>query len=199
MGRTAGLVDIALPALDAPATPKTFRFTLCRDKLRKVPRHEGQYLLLSNFCAEDPAVLQKYYMLWVEIEEAFSLSVRLVDHQKDKRIGAHLFVAFVAYAIQVTLKQRLKALAPGLAVRRAWLRKVVRPTEDRIWTTGMRGRQRPPESLSGKACNRGEVQIARELRDKEESPGPSGSRDRTISQLDRGPGFVKILLVCGAA
>ena len=121
-GRAASLVKITLPSAEQPVTPQTFRFQLLRDKLRKVRRQEGQYLLRSNLCAEDPAVLWKYYMLLVEVEEAFKtlkndLSVRPIYHQKDKRIEAHIFVAFLAYSLQVTLKQRLKALAPGLTVR----------------------------------------------------------------------------------
>jgi hypothetical protein len=121
-GRAASLVEITLPSVQQPGTPQTFRFQLRRDKLRKVRRQEGQYLLRSNLCAEDPAVLWKYYILLVEVEEAFKtlkmdLSVRPIYHQKDKRIEAHIFVAFLAYALQMTLKQRLKALAPGLTVR----------------------------------------------------------------------------------
>jgi hypothetical protein len=38
-------------------------------------------------------------------------------HLKDPRIEAHIFVAFLSYCLQVTLQQRLKALAPGLTVR----------------------------------------------------------------------------------
>jgi hypothetical protein len=54
-----------------------------------------------------------------EIEQAFKelkgdLSIRPIYHQKDSRIEAHIFVAFIAYCLQVTLKQRLRALAPGL-------------------------------------------------------------------------------------
>lgn len=121
-GRAASLVEIALPSVREPVNPQTFRFRLNRDKLRNVRRHEGHYLLRSNLCAEDPAVLWKYYMLLVEIEEAFKtlkmdLSVRPIYHQKDRRIEAHIFVAFLAYSLQVTLKQRLKVLAPGLTVR----------------------------------------------------------------------------------
>jgi hypothetical protein len=121
-GRAASLVEITLPSVQQPVSPQTFRFRLCRDKLRKVRRQEGQYLLRSNLCAEDPALLWKYYMLLVEVEEAFKtlkmdLSVRPIYHQKDQRIEAHVFVAFLAYSLQVTLKQRLKALAPGLTVR----------------------------------------------------------------------------------
>ncbi len=121
-GRAASLVEITLPTVQQPVSPQTFRFRLCRDRLRKVRRQEGEYLLRSNLCAEDPAVLWEYYMLLVEVEEAFKtlkmdLSVRPIYHQKDSRIEAHIFVAFLAYSLQVTLKQRLKALAPGLTVR----------------------------------------------------------------------------------
>jgi hypothetical protein len=42
------------------------------------------------------------------------LSVRPIHHQLETRIEAHIFVAFLAYCLMVTLKQRLKALAPGL-------------------------------------------------------------------------------------
>ena len=35
----------------------------------------------------------------------------------DQRIEAHIFVAFMAYCLQVTLKQRTRSLAPGLTPR----------------------------------------------------------------------------------
>jgi transposase len=58
----------------------------------------------------------------VEIEQAFKelkndLSIRPIHHQSDARIEAHIFVAFLAYCLMVTLKQRLKALASGLTPR----------------------------------------------------------------------------------
>ncbi len=60
-----------------------------------------------------------YYMQLTEIEQVFKelkgdLSIRPVYHQLDHRIEAHIFVAFVAYCLRVTLKQWLRALAPGL-------------------------------------------------------------------------------------
>ena len=121
-GNAARLVEITLPSPQEPITPDTFRFRLCKDKLRKVRRQEGQYLLRSNLCAEDPATLWHYYMQLVEVEQAFKtlkmdLSLRPIHHQKDERIEAHIFVAFLAYCLQVTLQQRLKVLAPGLTVR----------------------------------------------------------------------------------
>ena len=57
-----------------------------------------------------------------DIEPAFKelkgdLAIRPIYHQTDARIEAHILVAFLAYCLQVTLKQRLRALAPGLTPR----------------------------------------------------------------------------------
>jgi len=121
-GNAARLVELSLPAPDQAVTPETFRFKLCREKLRTVRRQEGQYLLRSNLIGEDASTLWKYYIQLVEVEQAFKtlkmdLSLRPVYHQKDHRIEAHIFVAFLSYCLQITLQQRLKALAPGLTVR----------------------------------------------------------------------------------
>ena len=56
------------------------------------------------------------------MEQAFKelkgdLAIRPIYHQTDERIEAHIFVAFLAYCLQVTLKQRLRSLAPGLTPR----------------------------------------------------------------------------------
>jgi hypothetical protein len=58
----------------------------------------------------------------VEVEQAFKelkddLAIRPIYHQTDARIEAHIFVAFLAYCLQVTLKQRLRSLAPRLTPR----------------------------------------------------------------------------------
>jgi hypothetical protein len=45
------------------------------------------------------------------------LGVRPIFHHKDHRIEAHIFVAFLAYCLHVTLGWRLHALAPGLTTR----------------------------------------------------------------------------------
>jgi len=121
-GNVARLVDLSLPSPHQSVTPETFRFSLCKNKLRKVRKQEGQYLLRSNLTGEDPATLWKYYIQLVEVEQAFKtlkmdLSLRPIHHQKDERIEAHIFVAFLSYCLQVTMQQRLKALAPGLTVR----------------------------------------------------------------------------------
>jgi hypothetical protein len=121
-GRAYGLMTIETPTKDQPVTAETFRFALDRKKLRQALRREGSYLLRSNINGGAPEQLWRMYLQLVEIEQAFKelkgdLSIRPVYHQLDRRIEAHIFVAFLAYCLQVTLKQRLKALAPGLTPR----------------------------------------------------------------------------------
>jgi hypothetical protein len=121
-GRAYGLVTITLPEIDQPVTAQTFTFTLNTKKLRQVRRREGRYLLRSNLKREDPATLWEYYIQLTEIEQAFKelksdLSIRPIYHQRDDRIEAHIFVAFLAYCLQVTLKHRLRSLAGGLTPR----------------------------------------------------------------------------------
>lgn len=64
---------------------------------------------------------QQYIQL-TEIEQVFKelkndLAIRSVYHQCDKRIESHIFVAFSAYCLQVTLKHKLRPLAQGLTPR----------------------------------------------------------------------------------
>jgi hypothetical protein len=99
-----------------------FIYTLNRRKLRLVRRREGRYLLRTNLTENDPALLWQYYTQLVAVEEAFKnlkgdLAIRPVFHQKEKRIEAHIFIAFLAYCLQVTLPRRVHALAPGLTAR----------------------------------------------------------------------------------
>jgi transposase len=121
-GKAYGLLIILTPKKDQPVTSETFHFTLDRKKLRQVRRREGSYLLRSNIKSDDPGDLWQMYLQLVEIEQAFKelkndLSIRPIYHQLETRIEAHIFVAFLAYCLQVALKQRLKALAPGLTAR----------------------------------------------------------------------------------
>jgi transposase len=121
-GRAYGLVDIRLPDNGQAVTPETFRFALNRKKLRIARRREGSYLLRSNLIGDNPALLWQTYIQLTEVEQAFKalkgdLSIRPIYHQLDSRIEAHIFVAFMAYCLQVTLKHRLRALAPGLTPR----------------------------------------------------------------------------------
>jgi transposase len=102
----------------------SFGFWLSRRKLREVRRREGRYLLRTNLTETDPAKLWEYYLRLVAVEEAFKtlkgdLAIRPIYHQREWRIEAHIFIAFLAYCLHVTLGHRLKSLAPGLTTRSA--------------------------------------------------------------------------------
>jgi len=89
--------------------------------VKSTRRREGRYLLRSNLTATDPAQLWAYYLQLVEVEAAFKtlkdeLAVRPIYHQRPGRIEAHLFVAFLAYCLHVTLRAQLRPHAPGLTV-----------------------------------------------------------------------------------
>lgn len=111
------LTEIALPERGAG-----FTYRLDREKLRQARRREGRYLLRTNLTESDPAKLWQFYLQLVEVEAAFKtlkgdLAIRPIFHQDEHRIEAHLFLAFLAYCLHVTLGNQLNALAPGLTPR----------------------------------------------------------------------------------
>jgi hypothetical protein len=115
------LVDFQLPEATTEGMA-TFSFALNRQKLRQARRREGRYLLRTNLCGREPAELWQFYIQLVEIEAAFKnlkddLALRPIFHQLEHRIEAHIFVAFMAYCLHVTLRARLRPLAPGLTPR----------------------------------------------------------------------------------
>jgi hypothetical protein len=113
------LVDIAMDKQSA-----RFNYTLNHQKLRWIRQREGRYLLRTNLTENDPALLWQYYTQLVAVEEAFKnlkgdLAIRPIFHQDERRVEAHIFIAFLAYCLQITLQRRLHALAPGLTARSA--------------------------------------------------------------------------------
>ena len=119
-GRAANL--IVLEIQKDSATTASLKFRLLRDKLRQVRRREGRYLLRTNLTAHEPERLWTFYIQLTEVEQAFKelkhdLAVRPIYHQKQSRIEAHIFVAFLAYCLQVTLKAKLRSLAGGITPR----------------------------------------------------------------------------------
>jgi transposase len=118
-GRAFGYVTIELPKKDEPVSRTTFRFRVDQEKLRQAELRDGHYLLRSNLVGEDPAVLWSRYIQLTQIEAAFrglksELKVRPIYHQLEHRVDAHILIAFLAYCLQVTLKNRLAAHAAGL-------------------------------------------------------------------------------------
>ena len=111
-----------LVQIDIPDGNEPLRFSLLKDKLRNVRRREGRYLLRTNLVDREPAQMWEFYIQLVQIEEAFKtlkgdLAIRPIHHQKEDRIEAHIFIAFMAYCMHVTLRRHLRDLAPGLTPR----------------------------------------------------------------------------------
>lgn len=125
-GRVWSLVEIALPP--PPTTKKArarrvdFAFGLDRAALREVCRREGRYLVRTNLTETDPVKVWEFYLILVAVEAAFrnlkgDLAVRPIFHSREDRIEAHIFVAFLAYCLHVTLQAKLRPQAPGLTPR----------------------------------------------------------------------------------
>jgi len=98
-------------------------FALRKAKLRQARKREGRYLLRSNILTgRSPEELWQFYIQLTEVEAAFKslkddLALRPIHHQLEHRIEAHIFISFLAYCLQVTLRRRLRDLAPGLTPR----------------------------------------------------------------------------------
>src|SRR5207247_11361722 len=84
---------------------------------------EGAYLLRTNLPPDKPESLWKSYIELTEAEAAFralksELSIRPIFHQLERRAKAHIMVAFLGYALCVTLKQLLDR--KDLAAKDVW-------------------------------------------------------------------------------
>ncbi len=117
--RVWALLEIKVAPTDAPPDQPQVTFGLNWSKYRKAYRREGRYLLRTTLSAQNPEQLWRHYLQLTEIEQVFKeikndLSIRPIHHQTDDRINAHIFISFMAYCLWVTLKHRLRALAPGL-------------------------------------------------------------------------------------
>jgi len=118
-GRAFGFVKITVPKESQPITRQNFTFRLDKRKLAEAELRDGHYLLRTNLTGEDPAVLWDRYIQLTQVEAAFKclkseLGLRPLYHQLEHRVEAHILVAFLAYCLMVTLKNRLQAHAPGL-------------------------------------------------------------------------------------
>jgi transposase len=102
-------------AVELRNTPKGVRlfWNIRPERLAWRNRREGAYLLRTNLQLQSPQDLWSKYMQLTEAEAAFrtlksELSIRPLFHQKEPRVKAHVLVAFLGYALWVTLKHRLK-------------------------------------------------------------------------------------------
>lgn len=85
---------------------------------------EGAYLLRTNLTGQTVEELWTKYIQLTEAEAAFralksELAIRPVFHQLERRVKAHLLVAFLGYALWVTLKHLLHRRSTDLTPARA--------------------------------------------------------------------------------
>lgn len=156
-GSAYRFLHLRLPEEGEAVTRASFHFRVDKTKLQAAEWQDGHYLLRSNLVSEAPAVLWERYMQLTQIEAAFKamkseLGIRPIYHQLGHRVEAHIFVAFLAYCLLTTLKNRLQALAPGLTPK-AVLEKlatlqmldVCLPTTDGRWLVMPRYTQPEPD------------------------------------------------------
>jgi transposase len=137
-GRIASFVDIHKPSADEPVNRTTFRCTFDRAAWKQAMQRDGCYLLRAYLPWDDfpkgmekqaaeraspsARLLWEWYMQLVRVEEAFKtlksdLNLRPIHHQIQKRVEAHILVAFLGYCLNVTLRMKLSPAAPGLTAR----------------------------------------------------------------------------------
>ncbi|HEY6346285.1 MAG TPA: IS1634 family transposase [Bryobacteraceae bacterium] len=85
---------------------------------------EGAYLLRTNLSAATASELWEKYMQLTEVEASFralksELSIRPLYHQREPRVKAHVMVAFLGYALWVTLKHLLRRSSSEWSAQRA--------------------------------------------------------------------------------
>ncbi len=135
-------VDLQLPAPGKRVSPKNFSFTFNHQKYRVMIYRDGMYFLRTNQTDQKAVELWQQYMLQCHVEQAFKelksdLGIRPVYHHKEERVDAHIFVAFLSYCLQATLRQKLRNDASGLTsqavletLSRIQLLNVSIPTQD---------------------------------------------------------------------
>src|ERR1700694_3188635 len=118
------LYDVALQ--DTAEGVRLF-WQMKEDRKKWRESREGAYLLRTNLKAETAEELWSNYMQLTEAEASFralksELSIRPLFHQLEPRVKAHVMVAFLGYALWVTLKHLLKrrpAIVPKPSASRA--------------------------------------------------------------------------------
>src|SRR5579864_8759163 len=105
--------DLYEVALQDTAKGVRLSWQIKEDRKKWRESREGAYLLRTNLQAETAEQLWSKYTQLTEAEAAFralksELSIRPLFHQLEPRVKAHVMVAFLGYALWVTLKHLLK-------------------------------------------------------------------------------------------
>jgi transposase len=105
--------DLYEVALQDTAEGVRLSWQMKEDRKKWRESREGAYLLRTNLQAETAEQLWSKYTQLTEAESSFralksELSIRPLFHQLEPRVKAHVMVAFLGYALWVTLKHLLK-------------------------------------------------------------------------------------------
>ena len=90
-----------------------------REQLRLAAQRDGAYVLRAHWTEQDPERLWEAYIQLTEAEAAFrtlksEVNIRPIWHWLERRVEAHVLVAFLGYCLWVCLKHCLRAVAPSL-------------------------------------------------------------------------------------
>ena len=112
-------IDLPCPLPGQRVAKENFSFTFNRKKYRDMIYRDGTYFLRTNQTGKEAVELWQQSMLQCNVEQAFKelksdLGIRPVYHHKEERVDAHIFVAFMSYCLQATLRQKLRNNASGL-------------------------------------------------------------------------------------
>jgi hypothetical protein len=133
-GRVARFVKIREPKVGEAVNRETFVCTFDRSAWKKALERDGCYILrayLPPDAMPEAATWEKqaptlwaWYTQLVHVEESFKtlksdLNLRPIYHQIEPRVEAHIFVAFLADCLTVTLRMKLNSAASGLTPREA--------------------------------------------------------------------------------
>jgi len=118
-GSCSQCVDLQLPPEGQKVSAENFTYRFNRCAYRQMIHRDGKYFLRTNQTGKDPIELWEQYMLQTRVEQSFKelksdLSIRPIHHHLEDRVDAHIFIAFLSYCIQTTLRHKLKHSAPGL-------------------------------------------------------------------------------------
>ena len=120
----ASVADLYEMAVRDEDGPLRLHWRLIEERRAWRDAREGAYLLRTNLVGQTVEELWTKYIQLTEAEAAFralksELAVRPVFHQLERRAKAHVLVAFLGYALWVTLKHLLHRRGTGLTPARA--------------------------------------------------------------------------------
>jgi len=122
--RYATVADLYEMALRDEAGRLRLHWQLIEARRQWRDAREGAYLLRTNLEGQHAEDLWTKYIQLTEAEAAFralksELAIRPVFHQLERRVKAHILVAFLGYALWVTLKHQLRRCGSGLSPSQA--------------------------------------------------------------------------------